>query len=89
MIDCKVIAPQTLGISHQLKFYLGARENTRITIGKSKRSEMAKLCGITFWQTFSLQETAVPHLKDLTNICLDLEAQGPGMSIKGILGRSK
>ena len=50
---------------------------------------MAEICGITFWQPLGLEGSTIPHLKDTTNICLDLEAQGPGMTINGILGRSK
>ena len=50
---------------------------------------MAELWGLTFLQAFSLQGSIVPHLKDLTNICLDFEAQVPGMAIIGIFSRSK
>ena len=89
MIGCKVIALQTLRISHHLKYYLSARENTRVTIVKSISSEMAELWGLTFLQAFSLQGSIVPHLKDLTNIYLDFEAQVPGVAIKGIFSRSK
>ena len=89
LIGCKVIGLQTLRISNDQKYYLSARENTRVTIGKSKSSEMAKLCRLTSWQTFGLQGSMVPHLKDPTNICLYLEAQWPEMTIKGIFSRSK
>ena len=50
---------------------------------------MAKLWGLTFLQAFTLQESTVPHLKDLTNIYLGFEVQVPGMAIKGIFSRSK
>ena len=89
MIGCKVIALQTLRISHHLKYYLSARENTRVTIVKSISSEMAELWGLTFLQAFTLHESSVPHMKDLTNIYLNFEAQVPGMAIKGIFSRSK
>ena len=35
-----------------------------------------------FLQPLDLQECTVPHLKDLIHICLELEAQGHGVTFK-------
>ena len=42
-----------------------------------------------FLQPLDLQECTVPHLKDLINICLELEAQGCGMTLKRFYVGSK
>ena len=46
-----------------------------------------KLSKVVILQPFDLQGHIVPHLKDLTHIYLEPEAQGHGMSFKGIFGR--
>ena len=54
LIGYKIIALQTLRTSRRLKYYLSARENTRVTIVKPISSEMAELWGLTLLQAFTL-----------------------------------
>ena len=52
------------------------------------------LCDLQLWpqiflQPLDLQECTVPHLKDLIHICLELEAQGCGMTFNRFYVGSK